>query len=123
MPAPSTLLLFAGTALMLVAVPGPNLAEGLLVNLLNPKVALFFLALLPQFVDPQAGPAWMQVLVLGGMLAVIGLASDLAYAFAAGRAAQRLRTAARARRRRYAAGGVYLALALAALAGGRRPGA
>jgi threonine/homoserine/homoserine lactone efflux protein len=95
--------------------------EGLAVNLLNPKVALFFLALLPQFVDPEAGPAWTQILVLGTMLAAIGLASDLLYALGAGRAGARLRGNARfARRRRYVAGGVYLALAVVALVGGRR---
>jgi threonine/homoserine/homoserine lactone efflux protein len=95
--------------------------EGLVVNLLNPKVALFFLALLPQFVDPAAGPAWTQILVLGTILATIGLASDLLYALGAGGAGARLRgSAIFARRRRYVAGGVYLALAVVALVGGRR---
>jgi threonine/homoserine/homoserine lactone efflux protein len=95
--------------------------EGLVVNLLNPKVALFFLALLPQFVDPHAGPAWTQILVLGTMLAAIGLAADLLYALGAGRAGARLRANVRfARRRRYVAGAVYLALAAVALVGGRR---
>lgn len=104
------------------ATPGRRVyLEGVLVNLLNPKVALFFLALLPQFVDPQAGPAWTQILVLGGILATIGLASDLLYALAAGRAGTRLRAGAGfARRSRYVAGGVYLALAAVALVGGRR---
>jgi threonine/homoserine/homoserine lactone efflux protein len=95
--------------------------EGLVVNLLNPKVALFFLALLPQFVDPGAGPAWTQILVLGTILAALGLASDLLYALGAGRAGARLRAnGGFARRRRYVAGGVYLVLAVVALAGGRR---
>ena len=51
--------------------------QGFVVNLLNPKVALFFLAFLPQFVDPGAGAAWTQVVVLGGLLAAIGLSVDL----------------------------------------------
>jgi threonine/homoserine/homoserine lactone efflux protein len=102
---------------------GRVFAEGLVVNLLNPKVALFFLALLPQFVDPAAGPAWTQTLVLGAILAAIGLASDLIYALAAGRAARGLRTSPRlARIRGRLTGVVYLALAAVALAGGRRPG-
>jgi threonine/homoserine/homoserine lactone efflux protein len=95
--------------------------EGFVVNLLNPKVALFFLAFLPQFVDPGAGPAWSQIVVLGAVLAAIGLASDLLYALGAGGAGVRLRASAGFwRRRRYVAGGVYLALAVVALAGGRR---
>jgi threonine/homoserine/homoserine lactone efflux protein len=110
-----------GQAPPAAAPSGRVFLEGLVVNLLNPKVALFFLALLPQFVDPQAGPAWTQILVLGTILAAIGLASDLLYALGAGRAGARLRGNARfARRRRYVAGGVYLALAVVALVGGRR---
>ena len=104
------------------AAPGRRVfLEGLAVNLLNPKVALFFLALLPQFVDPAAGPAWSQILVLGSMLAAIGLAADLLYAAGAGGAGARLRaSAAFTKRRRYVTGGVYLALAIVALVGGRR---
>jgi threonine/homoserine/homoserine lactone efflux protein len=95
--------------------------EGLVVNLLNPKVALFFLALLPQFVDPAAGPAWTQILILGTILAAIGLAADLLYAVGAGGAGARLRAnAGFATRRRYVTGGVYLALAVVALVAGRR---
>ena len=96
-------------------------AEGFVVNLLNPKVALFFLALLPQFIDPQAGNAWLQVLILGAVLVAIGLAIDLAYALAAGSAGAWVRGSAMLeRRRRWATGGVYIALAAVALAGSRR---
>ena len=96
-------------------------AEGFVVNLLNPKVALFFLAFLPQFVDPSAGAAWTQVIVLGGLLAAIGLSVDLTYALAAGSLGGVIRgNAAVARWRGRAAGGVYLALAAVTLAGGRR---
>jgi threonine/homoserine/homoserine lactone efflux protein len=94
--------------------------EGVIVNVLNPKVALFFLAFLPQFVDPDRGPVVTQTLVLGAMLFPLALASDLIYAVAAGALSNRLR--GRAAFTRFT-GGVYLALgAVAALAGGRRTG-
>jgi threonine/homoserine/homoserine lactone efflux protein len=96
-------------------------AEGFLVNLLNPKVALFFLAFLPQFVDPGAGAAWSQVLVLGALLAAIGLTVDLLYALAAGSLGALVRgNPVIARRRRRLTGGVYLALAAVTLTGSRR---
>ena len=96
-------------------------AEGFIVNLLNPKVALFFLAFLPQFVDPNAGQAWLQVLVLGAVLVAIGLTIDLLYALAAGSLGSWVRgSAVLERRRRWATGGVYIALAAVALTGSRR---
>jgi threonine/homoserine/homoserine lactone efflux protein len=96
-------------------------AEGFVVNLLNPKVALFFLAFLPQFVDPGAGQAWLQVLTLGAVLVAIGLSVDLLYALAAGSLGSWVRgSAVLERRRRWATGGVYLALAAVALSGSRR---
>lgn len=58
--------------------------EGFLVNLLNPKTALFILALLPQFVDPSRGAPGVQILLLGGILASLGLLSDGTYALASG---------------------------------------
>ena len=58
--------------------------EGFAVNLLNPKTALFILALLPQFVDPARGAAGLQILLLGGILASLGLLSDGTYALASG---------------------------------------
>jgi threonine/homoserine/homoserine lactone efflux protein len=96
-------------------------AEGFVLNLLNPKVALFFLAFLPQFVDPGAGSAWSQVLVLGVVLATIGLSVDLLYALAAGGLGGLVRgNPVLARRRRRLTGGVYLALAAVTLTGSRR---
>jgi len=92
-----------------------SFVEGVLVNLLNPKVAVFFLAFLPQFVDPEQGSAGVQVLVLGAVFMVIASLLDLVYVFTAGLIGRRLRGG-----RRFA-GGVYLALAvLAAATGGRR---
>ena len=57
--------------------------QAIVVQLLNPKVALFFLAFLPQFVDPDRGPAATQVLVLGAILGGLGLLMDCGYALLA----------------------------------------
>lgn len=54
--------------------------QGLVVQLLNPKVAIFFLALMPQFVDPASGPVAVQILMLGGLMALLGLVVDSPYA-------------------------------------------
>ena len=90
--------------------------QGLLVQILNPKVGLFFLAFLPQFVDPSRGPVWSQVLVLGATLAVLGFFTDGLYALAGGWL--RRRSAGFRRGQRYVSGGVYLALgATAAISG------
>lgn len=62
------------------------LAEGFIVGLTNPKTIAFFVAVLPQFVDPAAGPVWMQLLMLGLVFEAIALASDSIWALAAGTA-------------------------------------
>jgi threonine/homoserine/homoserine lactone efflux protein len=96
--------------------------QAVLVNVFNPKVALFFLAFLPQFIDPARGAAWAQILALGVVFLLLGLCVDIAYASAAGTIADSLRRRPRALRwQRYMSGGVYLALgAAAALTGSRR---
>ena len=71
--------------------PVPKLlAESALVEILNPKTALFFLAFLPQFVDPAAGPVAPQVLLLGAIVTVTALPCDLLVAFSSGAAARLL---------------------------------
>jgi threonine/homoserine/homoserine lactone efflux protein len=56
--------------------PGRLLRNGMLTSILNPKVALFYLALFPQFVDPSAGSVLAQSLVLGAMQIAISIVGD-----------------------------------------------
>lgn len=58
--------------------------RGAVVNVLNPKTALFFLALLPQFVNTDRGSVWSQALVLGLLFVALGMVTDSLYALAAG---------------------------------------
>ena len=97
-------------------------AEGVMVNVLNPKVALFFLAFLPQFIDPERGPVAVQTLVLGAVILVLALTADIVYALAASALGTRLRRRTGfGRMQQRLTGGVYVALgAVAALSGGRR---
>ncbi|MBG0813193.1 LysE family translocator [Planomonospora sp. ID82291] len=91
--------------------------EGVVVNVLNPKVILFFLAFLPQFVDPAAGAVPLQIAVLGGTLLLLGLVSDMVYAAGAGALGRRLRSRARLLGR--VSGVVYLGLGVATAFSGR----
>jgi threonine/homoserine/homoserine lactone efflux protein len=96
--------------------------QGMVVNVLNPKTALFIVAFLPQFVDPARGSATVQVLVLGAVFILLGLLSDSTYALGAARAGARLRAWSRfGSVQRYASGAVYIGLGLAAALTGSRP--
>jgi threonine/homoserine/homoserine lactone efflux protein len=95
--------------------------QGLLVNLLNPKTALFFLAFLPQFVDPARGHATLQILQLGVLFALMGWLSDSAWALLAGTLASRLRGSAPLRSvQRNVSGGALIALGLASAFSGAK---
>jgi threonine/homoserine/homoserine lactone efflux protein len=95
--------------------------QSVLVQVLNPKVALFFLAFLPQFVDPSRGAAWTQIVVLGATLAFLGMFTDGLYAILGGTAGAWMRNKDLGLRRagRYVTGGVYIALGAVAAASGK----
>jgi threonine/homoserine/homoserine lactone efflux protein len=90
--------------------------QGFVVNLLNPKTALFFVAFLPQFVKPERGPVAVQVCVLGLLFITLGLLSDSTYAVVAGTLAPRLRRrrADAVSRPERATGLVYIGLGIVA---------
>lgn len=97
------------------------LTQGVVVNLLNPKVAIFFLAFLPQFVDSTAANPALQTFVLGMTLVIIGLLSDSVYAVIGGRLGEFFRQRpGSARATRLTAGITYLALAGVAATTGAR---
>lgn len=99
---------------------GRAYAEGLLVNLLNPKVTLFFLAFFPQFVSPGSSDPQARMRLLGAVFLALGALVDVVYACSGGAVGRWLRRSPRVlARQHWAVGGVYLALAaLAALPGG-----
>lgn len=69
---------------------GRAVRRGFVTNVLNPKVALFVLAFLPQFTKPEAGPVWAQILLLGGLFSVSGFFITAGYGALAGYAGQAL---------------------------------
>jgi threonine/homoserine/homoserine lactone efflux protein len=89
-------------------------AQGIVVNVLNPKSALFFFAFLPQFVDASRGNVVGQILFLGILFAFLGMLSDSLWAIFAGTLAQWLRGNARwMRTQRYVSGGMLISLGVA----------
>ncbi|PJF48773.1 MAG: LysE family translocator [Chloroflexi bacterium] len=98
-------------------------AQGVVVNALNPKTALFFFAFLPQFVDPAQGDVAAQVLLLGLLFVALAMVNDGAYALLAGSLGNWLRGNRRFwRGQRIFAGAVCVGLGvMTALSGSRSP--
>ena len=100
---------------------GRAFLDGAVVNLLNPKTALFFLAFLPQFVDASRGHVGAQLLALGALFVLLGVVTDGAYALAAGGAARWLRGHPRlVETERWIAGSTCVGLGLAATLSGEQ---
>lgn len=96
--------------------------QGLAINLLNPKTALFFFAFLPQFVDPTRGNVTMQTLLLGALFVGMAIVTDSLYALLASSLAERLRGSQHFQKgQRYFAGLVYVGLGITtALTGSKK---
>jgi threonine/homoserine/homoserine lactone efflux protein len=84
--------------------------RGVITNLLNPKMALFTIAFLPQFVDPQAGSVAVQLLVLGLCFVALEIAVDGTVGIVAGRLARLLRRPSAWRTVNVASGSIFLGL-------------
>lgn len=85
--------------------------DGVVVSVFNPKVAVFFLAFLPQFVDPGAGPVAQQVLILGLLYVALAFMTDGTYALLAGSARHWLSgRVMRGAMPRYVSGGLFIGL-------------
>ncbi|MDX3926632.1 MAG: LysE family translocator [Shinella sp.] len=83
--------------------------ESILVEILNPKTALFFLAFLPQFVDASAAfPVWLQFFILGAVVNLLFTSADIVYVLLAGVMIERLRRSGRAQRLMQRLGGTVL---------------
>ncbi len=94
-------------------------AQGVLVNVLNPKTALFFFAFLPQFVDPARGAAAGQIFRLGLLFVALACCTDSAYALLASTLGGWLRRSSRFEQaRRYVTGIVFIGLGLTAAVAG-----
>jgi threonine/homoserine/homoserine lactone efflux protein len=94
--------------------------DGIVVSVLNPKIAVFFLAFLPQFVEPARGPVPQQILLLGLLYVTLALVTDSTYAMLA----SRLRDwfggrMMRGPLPRYASGAVYIGLGVRTALGHR----
>lgn len=93
--------------------------QGIMVNVLNPKIALFFFAFLPQFVSPDTGSVTVQVFALGFLFVLMGLISDSVYAVLAGTLGTAMRRRAWVGRlQRYVGGSTLLGLGVLAAVGG-----
>lgn len=90
-------------------------SQAIVVNLLNPKSALFFIAFMPQFVDLSRGTVAGQLLFLSGVFFALAIITDTTYALLAGKLGDLLRSSPTFRRRqRYVTATMYIGLGLAA---------
>jgi threonine/homoserine/homoserine lactone efflux protein len=103
---------------------GSIFRQGILVNVTNPKTALFFFAFLPQFLDRGAGRLPLQIALLGLVFTCIGLVTDSSWALASGLAAGWIKGNARVRRvQRQVSGCLFIGLGLVtAFVGSERRG-
>lgn len=101
--------------------PGAAFRRGFLVGVLNPKTAVFFLSFLPQFVSADAGPAWLQMAVLGLIFVAMASVPDLAWALA-GTGVRRILPAVRMKTLERISGTVLFGLAGYALTARRAVG-
>ena len=99
-------------------------AQGVVVNVLNPKTALFFLAFLPQFVDVSKGAVTAQIVILGLTFILLGFASDGSYALVSARISRRLSSRPRSGAlRRWLPGLTLIGLGVVSAVTGKRPSA
>ena len=100
---------------------GSLFRQGVVVNVLNPKTAIFFFAFLPQFVDPDAGWVPGQILLLGLIFIAVAFVSDAMWALAAGTAGRWLRESkAWLGVQRWVSGCVFIGLGLITATSGHR---
>ena len=100
---------------------GRAFRDGVVVEALNPKTAAFFLAFLPQFVDPNVGPVWLQFFVLGLVSVTLNTAVDVVVVFMAARARTLARARPRLLRRLHTGAGLAIAGLGLSLLFARRP--
>lgn len=92
-----------------------SFTQGIVVNIFNPKVGLFFLSFLPQFIDPERGSAALQSLILGSSFVAIGLTTDMMYALTASALRDKLlRGRSLPFIQRYVSGTIFIALGVVA---------
>jgi threonine/homoserine/homoserine lactone efflux protein len=103
--------------------PPPSLSQlfrkGFMVQLFNPKTALFFYAFLPQFVDPARGSSILQILLLGVLFVLLATITDSIYALISSGVGRMLTRRVGFRRiQKYVTGGIYISLGVAAAVSG-----
>jgi threonine/homoserine/homoserine lactone efflux protein len=112
----------SGAADLVALSPRRLYTGGVLVSVFNPKLALFFLAFLPQFVVPGRAPIPQQFLLLGLIYIAMALITDSAYALLAASIGSRFSSGVlRGSMLRYVSGGIYLTLGLCTALISRQP--